>query len=282
MKMEDAETGETYDPALTLLGQEDEVVDVEFEEFGLNVKILRGVPVRHIDTTDGRITVATIYDVLMAQYGVNRGLRGVYPDSYDDKDAAYTPAWQEIFTGIDSKTVIQFAREWAQTAEATEGKCSIIIGAGINHWFHNNLMYRAGINALMFCGCVGKNGGGLNHYVGQEKLAPTDSWSSIAFAKDWQGPSRLQQTPIWHYMNTCQYRYDGYHSEYNATPDNEWTRGHHADWIFKAVRMGWMPFYPQFNQNPLELSKEAIKAGAKSDEDIVDFVLQKLKSKELE
>ena len=143
-------------------------------------------------------------------------------------------------------------------------------------------MYRAGINALMFCGCVGKNGGGLNHYVGQEKLAPTDSWSSIAFAKDWQGPSRLQQTPIWHYMNTCQYRYDGYHSEYNATPDNEWTRGHHADWIFKAVRMGWMPFYPQFNQNPLELSKEAIEAGAKSDEDIVDFVLQKLKSKELE
>ncbi len=26
--------------------------------------------------------------------------------------------------------------------------------------------------ALMLTGCVGKNGGGLNHYVGQEKLAP--------------------------------------------------------------------------------------------------------------
>ncbi|MCH8247560.1 MAG: nitrate reductase subunit alpha [Bacteroidetes bacterium] len=282
MKLEDAETGETYDPALTLLGQEDEIVDVEFEEFGLDVKTRRGVPVRHIDSTNGRITVATVYDVLMAQYGVNRGLTGAYPDSYTDKDAAYTPAWQEIFTGVDSKTVIQFAREWAQTAKATEGKCSIIIGAGVNHWFHNNLIYRAGINALMFCGCVGKNGGGLNHYVGQEKLAPTDSWSSIAFAKDWQGPSRLQQTPIWHYINTCQYRYDGYHSEYNATPDNDWTDGHHADWIYKAVRMGWMPFYPQFNQNPLELSKEAIEAGAKSDEDIVDYVLQKLKSKELD
>ena len=34
----------------------------------------------------------------------------------------------------------------------------------------------------MFCGCVGVNGGGLAHYVGQEKLAPMESWSSIAFA----------------------------------------------------------------------------------------------------
>ena len=48
----------------------------------------------------------------------------------------------------------------------------IIIGAGINHWYHANLMYRAGAMALMLSGCVGKNGGGLNHYVGQEKLAP--------------------------------------------------------------------------------------------------------------
>ena len=38
---------------------------------------------------------------------------------------------------------------------------------------------------MMFCGCVGVNGGGLAHYVGQEKLAPMESWSAIAFAKDW-------------------------------------------------------------------------------------------------
>ena len=63
----------------------------------------------------------------------------------------------------------------------------IIIGAGINHWYHANLMYRAGAMALMLSGCVGKNGGGLNHYVGQEKLAPVDSWGSIAFARDWVG-----------------------------------------------------------------------------------------------
>jgi len=133
----------------------------------------------------------------------------------------------------------------------------------------------------MFCGCVGRNGGGLNHYVGQEKLAPVDSWGAVAFAKDWQAPPRLQQAPIWHYINTCQYRYDGHFAKYNTTPDNEWTKGHHADLIFKSVRMGWMPFYPQFDQNTLELCKEAIDNGARSDADIEAYVLNKLKSKEL-
>ena len=84
--------------------------------------------------------------------------------------------------------LIRFAREWGATAEHTKGKCTILIGAGINHWYHANLMYRAGIHALMFCGCVGVNGGGLAHYVGQEKLAPMESWSSIALAKDWYPP----------------------------------------------------------------------------------------------
>jgi nitrate reductase alpha subunit len=83
------------------------------------------------------------------------------------------------------------------------------------------------------------------------------------------GPSRLQQAPLWHYINTCQYRYDGQFSKYNAVPKNEWTKLHTADTIFQSVRMGWMPFYPQFAQNPLELAKEAQeKGGAKTDDDI--------------
>jgi nitrate reductase / nitrite oxidoreductase, alpha subunit len=281
MKAEDAESDLPYDPVLTYLGREDEVLQVEFVEFGLDSAGNRGVPVRYVDTADGRVAVTTVFDLMMAQYGVGRGLAGDYPSDYTDKDAAYTPAWQEVFTGVDAATVIQFAREWAQTAEASEGKCSVIIGAGINHWYHNNLIYRSAINALILCGCVGRNGGGLNHYVGQEKLAPSDSWGSIAFAKDWQGPPRLQQAPIWHYMNTCQYRYDGHFAKYNAAPDNEWTRGHHADLIYKAVRMGWMPFYPQFDRNTLELCQEAIDNGAQSDADIEAYVLKKLKSKEL-
>lgn len=281
MKLENSIDNKAYDPVLTLLAHSDEVVQVSFTDFGLDNHTLRGVPVKFIETKNGKIPVATVYDVIMAQYGVDRGLPGNYPKDIHDKDAAYTPAWQEIFTGIDSKTVIQFAREWANTANLTQGKCMIIVGAGINHWYHSNLMYRAGIMALMLCGCVGKNGGGMNHYVGQEKLAPVDSWTAIAFGKDWQGPSRLQQAPIWHYINTCQYRYDGQFSKYNTAPKNKWTKQHTADTIFQSVRMGWMPFYPQFNENTLELSKQAIQNGAKSDEEINQYVLEKLKSKEL-
>ena len=275
-------SNKAYDPALTLLGNRDDTLPTAFTEFGLDRVAVRNVPVRYLETTEGKIPVTTVYDLIMAQYGVSRGLTGDYPEDYTDKDSAYTPAWQEIFTGVDSKTVLQFAREWANTASATEGKCMIIIGAGINHWYHANLMYRAGAMALMLSGCVGKNGGGLNHYVGQEKLAPMDSWSAVAFGKDWQGPSRLQQAPLWHYINTCQYRYDGQFSRYNAVPKNDWTSQHTADTIYQSVRMGWMPFYPQFKQNTLDLCREATENGASTDDEVKQYVLEKLKSKQLE
>ncbi len=281
MKFEDAETGNDYDPVLTLLEKHDEVLQLEFVEYGQGKFAQRGVPVKHIKTVDGVVKVTTVYDLTMAQYGVDRGLGGDYPKSYDEKEAAYTPAWQEIFTGIGPKTVLQFAQEWARTAETTKGKCSIIIGAGVNHWYHNNLIYRAGTMALMLTGCIGVNGGGMNHYVGQEKLAPTDSWAAIMSGKDWQGPPRLQQTPIWHYINSDQWRYDGNHSDYNTVPKNDLSSLHTADMVVKSVRNGWMPFYPQYNKNNFEIVKDAEKAGAKSEEDIKKYIVEKLKSKEL-
>ena len=130
LNFNDGETGKEYDPELSLLEKNDDVLQVEFTEFGLDKKAMRGVPVRYITDVDGKkVPVATIYDITMAQYGVGRGLAGDYPTSYDDKDAAYTPAWQEIFTGISRKEVIQLAREWANTAETTEGACMVIVGA---------------------------------------------------------------------------------------------------------------------------------------------------------
>ncbi|MCK4442381.1 MAG: nitrate reductase subunit alpha, partial [Sulfurovaceae bacterium] len=278
-KLENAVDDKPYDPILTLIDNCDEVLQATFDEFGLDSKASRGVPVKYITTTSGeKIAVATTFDVLMAQYGVPRGLEGDYPTDYTDKSSAYTPAWQEIFTGIDSETIISIAREWGHTGEITEGKNMVIVGAGVNHWYHCNLMYRAATMALIFTGSIGRNGGGMNHYVGQEKLAPVDSWSNIALAKDWNHTARAQQTPIWHYMNTDQYRYDGLHSKYNAVPDNELTRNHMADDIYKSVRMGHMPFYPQFNENPLELAK---KSGVDDNNGIEKNVLESLKDRTL-
>jgi nitrate reductase alpha subunit len=227
--------------------------------------------------------VTTIFDLLMAQYAVPRGLPGAYPESYDE-DMPYTPAWSEKYTGMSREMVIRFAREWASTAELTKGKCTIIIGAGINHWYHANLMYRAGIHALMLCGCMGVTGGGLAHYVGQEKLAPGESWGTLAFGKDWGGPPRLQNAPSWHYVNTDQWRYEKSFTDYHTVPQTQngsLAKGHTMDMQVRAVRGGWLPFYPQFDRNTLDLVAEAKAAGAESEKEIVDWVVAKLKNREL-
>jgi nitrate reductase alpha subunit len=143
-------------------------------------------------------------------------------------------------------------------------------------------MYRSGIVALMLTGCVGKNGGGLNHYVGQEKLAPAAPWGSIAFAKDWHAPPRLQNAPSWHYMHSDQWRYEGDFTDYHTVPEkNSMAKGHTADMQVRAVRAGWLPFYPQFNESSIEVVKEAREAGAESDQDVIQHVIGRLKSGDL-
>lgn len=284
--LKDGLDGSDIDPILTFLSENDGVASVRFDDFGKGESLYRGVPTRRLKTPDGEVTVATVYDVLMAQYGVPRGLSGDYPEDYDDPTKPYTPAWSEQYTGLSRDNLIKFAREWGTTAEYSGGKCIIIIGAGINHWYHGNLMYRAGIHALMFCGCVGVNGGGLAHYVGQEKLAPGESWGSIAFAKDWYPPSRLQNAPSWHYVNTDQWRYEKSFTDYHTVPPNQppgsLATGHTMDTQIRAVRNGWLPFYPQFNRNPIDLCREAMeKTGSKEEKDIIAYVVDQLKKREL-
>ncbi len=75
-------------------------------------------------------------------------------------------------------------REFADTADPC--RSMVIVGAGINHWYHMDMTYRAIINMLIFCGCVGQSGGGWSHYVGQEKLRPQTGWLPLAFGLDWQ------------------------------------------------------------------------------------------------
>jgi len=286
LKLEDPQDGSPIDPVLTFLPRHDEVVQVELDDFAEARTLARGVPARRVRLADGStVRVTTVYDLLMAQYGVPRGLGGDEAKDYDDADAPYTPAWSERFTGRDRADVIQFAREWGRTAEHTGGRCTVIIGAGINHWYHANLMYRAAIHALVFCGCVGVNGGGLAHYVGQEKLAPGESWGSIAFGKDWYGASRLQNAPSWHYVHTDQWRYEKEFTDYHTVPQNarEGTiaRGHTMDLQVRAVRNGWLPFYPQFSESPIEVVREARASGAGDEAAIVRRVVERLSSRDL-
>ncbi|HKZ83715.1 MAG TPA: nitrate reductase subunit alpha [Anaerolineae bacterium] len=277
LKMEDGLDDSPLDPLLTFLGEHDEIVQVVFHEFAQDRTSLRGVPAKYIETSEGRVLVASAFDLLMAQFGVGRGLPGDYPASYDE-DAPYTPAWQEQYTGIGRDTVIRLAREFAGNAEATEGRSMVIVGASINHWYNNNLSYRAPITSLILCGCCGRNGGGMNHYVGQEKLTLVAPWTTMAFALDWIKPPRRQQSPTWHYVNSDQWRYEGDFTEYAPIPPNtKWAKGHAMDLESMAVRLGWMPYYPQFNRNPMDLVRKAEAAGAATNEQTIQHVVRQLK-----
>ncbi|MDP6420380.1 MAG: nitrate reductase subunit alpha [SAR202 cluster bacterium] len=280
LKMEDGLDDTPIDPILSFFEDNDEIVMVNYHEFVEGKISLRGVPVKRVQTADGPVVVATAFDLLMAQFGVGRGLPGEYPTSYDDV-GPYTPAWQENLTGIGRDTITRFAREFAGNAEATNGKSMVIVGASINHWYNNNLSYRAPITALILGGCCGVNGGGMNHYVGQEKLTLVAPWTSLAFALDWVKPPRRQQSPTWHYVNSDQWRYEGDFTDYAAVPpDAKWAKGHAMDLEAKSVRLGWMPYYPQFNRSSLDLVTDAEAAGASDNQEVVQKVVEQLKNKE--
>jgi nitrate reductase alpha subunit len=72
---------------------------------------------------------------------------------------------------VPAYLIEKIAREFADTAHKTHGRSMIILGAGVNHWYHMDMNYRGMINMLVFCGCVGQSGGGWSHYVGQENCA---------------------------------------------------------------------------------------------------------------
>src|SRR5690606_30830607 len=102
----------------------------------------RRIPARRIKLADGDALVTTVHDLMLAHYGVDRGLGGEVAGSYDD-DVPYTPAWQEKITGVSRSKVISVAREFAANAEKTRGRSMVIIGTGVNQWFHNDMTYRA-------------------------------------------------------------------------------------------------------------------------------------------
>ena len=250
-------------PQLTLLGDDAEPVEVLLPRFdatdGAGV-LRRGVPARRVG---GRL-VTTVFDLMLAQYGVSRpGLPGEWPTGYDDATQPYTPAWQESLTSVPAEAAIRVAREMARNSERSGGRTMIIMGAGICQWFHGDATYRAILALLILTGAMGRNGGGWAHYVGQEKCRPVTGWATLAMATDWQRPPRQMIGTAYWYTHTDQWRYDGYRADALASP---LARGdlaglHTADTLALSARLGWMPSYPQFDRNPLDLADEVAAAG---------------------
>jgi nitrate reductase alpha subunit len=261
------------DPVLTLFGRHEQAVAVDLPRFDVGATeggetVRRGVPAIRV----GEHLVTTVFDLLMAQYAVAReGLPGQWPSGYDDRQP-YTPAWQEAITSVPAAAAVRVAREFARNAEVSRGRSMICMGAGTNHWYHSDQIYRAFFTLIMLCGCQGVNGGGWAHYVGQEKVRPFTGWSTLAFALDWQRPARqMAGTSFW-YLHTDQWRYEGFGPSEMANPLGRGLFANRAfiDCLAQAARLGWTPSHPGFDRNPLDLADEAKQAGKPVAQYVVD------------
>ncbi|HUZ41691.1 MAG TPA: nitrate reductase subunit alpha [Acidimicrobiales bacterium] len=228
----------------------------------------RGVPAIRL----GDRWVTTVFDLVMAQYGVARDdLPGEWPTDYDDATVPYTPAWQERITSVPAAACTRVAREFARNAEVSDGRSMIAMGAGTNHWYHSDQIYRSFLSLLMLGGCEGVNGGGWAHYVGQEKVRPLTGWFTLAFAYDWARPTRhMPATPYW-YLASDQWRYEGARADSLSSPlgEGRFTGRSVADLNAYSVRQGWLASHPTFDRNPLDLADQAEAAGRSVDEYVV-------------
>jgi nitrate reductase / nitrite oxidoreductase, alpha subunit len=287
LEAKDGETGAEAHLALSLIDRRDAVAPVAFPYFGGKPHahfpgndqggdvLVRNVPVRKLKLADGEALVATVFDLLCANYGLDRGLGGACAKGFDD-DVPYTPAWQEPITGVAADKAVAVARGFAETAEKTKGRAMVIIGAGMNHWYHQDMGYRSIINMLMMCGTIGISGGGWAHYVGQEKLRPQTGWTMLAFALDWVRPPRQMNGTSFFYAHSDQWRYEKLDVAELLSPlaDPAPYRGSFIDLNVKAERMGWLPSAPQLGLNPLTIAAAAGRAGVS----VKDHVVAGLKS----
>jgi len=269
---------------LSCLGAHDTAVPVGFPHFNHDeAKLLyRNVPARKLKLASGEeVFVTSVFDLMLAQHSIDRGLGGEHvAASYADAGVPYTPAWAARVTGVKAADIERTGREFADNAAKTRGKSMVIMGAAINHWYHNDLGYRSVMNLLHLCGCVGQSGGGWAHYVGQEKLRPQAGWAPIAFALDWQRPPRHQNSTSFWYFHTDQWRYetidvDALHA---PTAKAKYKGYSLADYNVVATRLGFLPSAPHFNRNPLDLVAEAEKAGATDEAGVAGHVAAQLKS----
>ncbi|HHS2973084.1 TPA: nitrate reductase subunit alpha [Staphylococcus argenteus] len=285
LKLE-TEDGSKINPTLSMTEGGYELETIQFPYFDSDGDGIfeRPIPTRQVTLANGdKVRIATIFDLMASQYGVRRFNHELESKGYDDAESKYTPAWQEAISGVKQSVVIQVAKEFAQNAIDTEGRSMIIMGAGINHWFNSDTIYRSILNLVMLCGCQGVNGGGWAHYVGQEKCRPIEGWSTVAFAKDWQGPPRLQNGTSWFYFATDQWKYEESNVDRLKSPlakTEELKHQHPADYNVLAARLGWLPSYPQFNKNSLLFAEEAKDEGIYSNEEILQRVIDEVKSKQ--
>ena len=127
----------------------------------------------------------------------------------------------------------------------------IAMGAGTNHWFHSDEIYRTFLALVLLCGCQGKNGGGWAHYVGQEKVRPLTGFQTVAFALRLGAAAAAPGGDAVLLAALGPVALRG-RAARGSSP-RRWARGafgdrHIADMNALAARLGWLPSFPSFDR----------------------------------
>ena len=153
----------------------------------------------------------------------------------------------------------------------------IVMGAGMNHWFHSDLIYRGDDQLVLLCGCQGVNGGGWAHYVGQEKLPHDHGLLDARLRARLEPPAAPAggDAVLVPRDRPVALRRDGRRRPLLARRRRRARQARTSPTATRvAARLGWLPSYPTFDRNPLELADAAKLAGAT----VSDYVVDELKA----
>ena len=152
------------------------------------------------------VKVTTVYDLILLTTVLTVVSVVKMAKAYTD-DTPYTPTWQRKITGVKRTLLLATVIVNLQIMQKTKGRSMIIMGGGINHWYHADVIYRTILNLIMFCGT-----GALTVVVGplrrSRKLRPVEGWGGIMTANDWSKALVRQNGTSWFYFATEQYRSD--------------------------------------------------------------------------
>ncbi len=155
--------------------------------------------------------------------------------------------------------VARIAREFARTPRSPKGRSMILMGAGTNHWFHSDTIYRTFLTLTTLTGCQGATAAAGRTTSDRRRAGRSPAGRQSRSRSDWTRPPRqMIQTGYW-YLHTDQFRYDHVRAR---TP---WPRRPVSGRVRRAgprptcrrsrARMGWMPSYPTFDRNPIDLGR---------------------------
>ncbi len=159
-------------------------------------------------------------------------VRPVFANYKDRIMKDYSPRQASAITGVNAAVITKLATDYATITPSM-----IITGAGTNHWYYSDVNFRVFHFLSALTASDGRNGGGVQHYIGQWKPVPLPGVGALSFPRG-GNKHRFCQTTIWSY-----YHSEVYDAMENADIDT-------AAFLNESLSTGQMPLYPRDGRDP--------------------------------